>query len=43
MTWSSKGPKLPNLDCGDCGYERCYDLAREIVAGNRSVEDCVFL
>ena len=35
--------KLPNLDCGDCGYERCYDLAREIVAGNRGVEDCVSL
>jgi len=35
--------KLPNLDCGDCGYERCYDLAREIVAGTGSVEDCVFL
>ena len=34
--------KLPNLDCGDCGYERCYDLAREIVAGTSSVEDCVF-
>jgi molybdopterin-guanine dinucleotide biosynthesis protein B len=35
--------KLPNLDCEGCGYERCYDLAREIVAGNRSVEDCVSL
>lgn len=37
-----KAFKLPNLDCGDCGYERCYDLAREIVAGTGSVEDCVF-
>jgi len=36
-----KAFKLPNLDCGDCGYERCYDLAREIVAGTGSVEDCV--
>ncbi|RLC67514.1 MAG: molybdopterin-guanine dinucleotide biosynthesis protein B [Chloroflexi bacterium] len=33
--------KLPKLDCGSCGYERCYDLAREIVAGTRRVEDCV--
>jgi len=38
-----KAFKLPNLDCEGCGYERCYDLAREIVAGNRSVEDCVSL
>jgi molybdopterin-guanine dinucleotide biosynthesis protein B len=35
--------KLPNLDCGGCGCEGCYDLAREIVAGNRSVEDCISL
>ena len=35
--------KLPKLDCGGCGYEGCYDLAREIVAGNRSVEDCISL
>ena len=34
---------MPNLDCGGCGYERCYDLAREIVAGTGSVEDCVSL
>ena len=38
-----KAFKLPNLDCEGCGYERCYDLAREIVAGTRSVEDCVSL
>jgi molybdopterin-guanine dinucleotide biosynthesis protein B len=35
--------KLPNLDCGGCGREACYDLAREIVAGSGSVEDCVSL
>ena len=35
--------KLPNLDCGGCGHERCYDLAREIVAGSGSVEDCISL
>ena len=38
-----KAFKLPNLDCGGCGHERCYDMAREIVAGSGSVEDCVSL
>ena len=38
-----KGFKLPALDCAGCGHERCYDLAREIVAGSGSVEDCVSL
>jgi len=38
-----KAFKLPNLDCGNCGCELCYDLAREIVAGARDVEDCVSL
>ena len=38
-----KAFKLPNLDCGGCGHERCYDLAREIVAGRGSVEECVSL
>jgi molybdopterin-guanine dinucleotide biosynthesis protein B len=34
---------LPALDCGGCGHERCYDMAREIVAGTGSLEDCVSL
>jgi molybdopterin-guanine dinucleotide biosynthesis protein B len=38
-----KGFKLPNLDCGSCGFETCYELAREIVRGTRSVEDCISL
>jgi molybdopterin-guanine dinucleotide biosynthesis protein B len=38
-----KAFKLPNLDCGGCGHERCYDLAREIVGGRASAEDCVSL
>jgi molybdopterin-guanine dinucleotide biosynthesis protein B len=38
-----KAFKLPNLDCGNCGFETCYELAREIVRGTRSVEDCVSL
>jgi molybdopterin-guanine dinucleotide biosynthesis protein B len=35
--------KLPGLDCSECGHETCYELAREIVAGTGSVEDCVSL
>ena len=38
-----KAFKLPALDCEGCGHERCYDLAREIVAGTRSIKDCVSL
>jgi len=38
-----KAFKLPNLDCGGCGHERCYDMAREIVAGTGSVDNCVSL
>jgi molybdopterin-guanine dinucleotide biosynthesis protein B len=34
------GFKLPNLDCGGCGRERCYDLARDIVAGTGRPEEC---
>jgi molybdopterin-guanine dinucleotide biosynthesis protein B len=35
--------KLPNLNCGGCGYEKCYDLAREICKGRKKAEDCVSL
>ena len=38
-----KAFKLPNLNCGGCGYETCYDLARAIVEGRASVDDCVSL
>ncbi|NIV35704.1 MAG: hypothetical protein GWN58_41495, partial [Anaerolineae bacterium] len=34
-----KAFKLPSLDCGACGHEQCYDMAREVVAGTASVED----
>ena len=37
---SKRSFKLPNLNCGACGYETCYELAREIVKGKKSVEDC---
>jgi molybdopterin-guanine dinucleotide biosynthesis protein B len=38
-----KAFKLPNLDCEACGYETCYDMARAIIAGTSSVDDCVSL
>jgi len=38
-----KAFKLPNLNCGGCGVETCYDLARAIVEGKRSAADCVSL
>lgn len=36
----SKGFMLPNINCGDCGRENCYELAKEIVLGKASVEEC---
>ena len=35
--------KLPNLNCGHCGYESCYDLAREIVRGDATIDKCATL
>ena len=35
-----KSFKLPNLNCGACGYQDCYGLAQEIVQGNRAIDDC---
>jgi molybdopterin-guanine dinucleotide biosynthesis protein B len=35
-----KSFKLPNLNCGACGYQDCYGLAQEIVKGNRTIDDC---
>lgn len=35
--------KLPGLDCKGCGHETCYDMAREIVAGTGSIEECISL
>lgn len=35
--------KLPSLNCGHCGYESCYDLAKQIVAGKESIDACVSL
>jgi len=33
--------RLAGLDCGDCGYLSCADLAESIVKGTASSEDCV--
>ncbi len=38
-----KAFKLPNLDCGDCGFNTCYELAREILKGKKRVSDCTHL
>ncbi len=35
-----KSFKLPNLNCGECGYKDCYGLAQEIVKGNKTPADC---
>ncbi len=35
--------KLPNLNCEACGHETCYGLALEIMAGSKTIEDCVSL
>lgn len=38
-----KAFKLPDLDCGDCGFDTCYGLAKEILKGKRKVSDCTHL
>lgn len=42
MAWD-KAFKLPERDCGKCGYPSCYDLARKIVTGEERAEACPFL
>ena len=39
----NKSFKLPNLNCGECGYQDCYGLAQEIVKGNKTLDDCFSL
>lgn len=36
----NKSFKLPNLNCGECGYKDCYSLAQEIVKGNKTLDVC---
>jgi len=33
--------RLPGLDCGDCGYQSCMELARVFAAGDAALDDCV--
>jgi len=40
---TNKSFKLPNLNCGECGYQDCYGLAQEIVKGNKTSGDCLSL
>lgn len=35
--------KLPHLNCRSCGYPNCYELAKEIVRGRKTLESCVSL
>lgn len=35
--------KLPGLDCGDCGFESCVEMAKQILAGQKNYEDCVVI
>jgi molybdopterin-guanine dinucleotide biosynthesis protein B len=35
-----KAFKLPDLDCGECGYSTCFELAKEIVEGKKTISDC---
>lgn len=35
--------ELPGLDCGDCGYNSCNDMADAIAAGSASLDDCTVL
>lgn len=37
-----RGFFLPEMNCGDCGYENCYGFAKAIVTGTASEEKCVF-
>lgn len=38
-----KAFKLPNLNCGACGYDSCYEMALEIIKSNKSIDDCIAL
>ncbi len=33
--------KLPNKNCGRCGYETCDEFARDVIKGLKKVEECV--
>jgi len=35
-----KAFKLPGLNCEACGYKTCYELAQQIVKGNKTISGC---
>lgn len=35
--------KLPGLDCGDCGFEGCAEMAEAIAGGGKEFADCVVI
>jgi molybdopterin-guanine dinucleotide biosynthesis protein B len=35
--------RLPGLDCGDCGFEGCAEMAEEIAEGRKILLDCVVI
>ena len=35
--------RLPDLDCGSCGAPTCHALAEDIVQGEASEMDCIFI
>jgi molybdopterin-guanine dinucleotide biosynthesis protein B len=32
--------KLAGSDCGKCGFDNCKEMARAIMAGEKTVDDC---
>ena len=36
-----KGFKLPRHDCGLCGHKTCLDLARDLVKGKATIDECI--
>ncbi len=35
--------KLPGLDCGDCGFAGCREMADQISSRSKDFEDCVVI
>ena len=39
----NKAFKLPNLNCGECGFNSCYEMAKAINQGVKTLRDCKIL
>lgn len=39
----ASGFKLPDLNCGECGHNTCYEMGKSIVKGEKKIEDCTSL